>query len=230
MATCLITGASRGIGFALAEALIARGDRVIAAVRDPFRLPDLLKRAPRESAAIISMDVSDARSIERAAASLAEPVDVLINNAGVTGPERQTVLDMDYDGFSRTIAVNVFGPLRVTRAFLPHLKQTSLPKVMTISSQMGSLGYASAHKSDRMAYRSSKTMLNKLMQGLATDLRPQGIAVLTVHPGWVRTDMGGGSADLSPETSARDLLTLLDALDLSSTGRFLNHDGATLPW
>ncbi|MGL5116711.1 MAG: SDR family oxidoreductase [Beijerinckiaceae bacterium] len=230
MATCLITGASRGIGFALAEALIARGDRVIAAVRDPFRLPDLLKRAPRESAAIISMDVSDARSIERAAASLAEPVDVLINNAGVTGPERQTVLDMDYDGFSRTIAVNVFGPLRVTRAFLPHLKQTSVPKVMTISSQMGSLGYASAHKSDRMAYRSSKTMLNKLMQGLATDLRPQGIAVLTVHPGWVRTDMGGGSADLSPETSARDLLTLLDALDLSSTGRFLNHDGATLPW
>jgi NAD(P)-dependent dehydrogenase (short-subunit alcohol dehydrogenase family) len=230
MATYLVTGASRGIGYALADALIARGDRVIAAVRDPFRVPDLLKRAPRENAAIIGLDVSDPRSIERAAASVTEPIDVLINNAGVMGPERQTVLDMDFDGFMRAIAVNVFGPLRVTKAFLPQLRQASTPKVMTISSQMGSLGSVSAHKSNHMAYRSSKTMLNKMMQGLTTDLRPLGVAVLTVHPGWVRTDMGGGGADIAPETSARDLLKLLEALDLAGTGRFLNHDGATIPW
>jgi NAD(P)-dependent dehydrogenase (short-subunit alcohol dehydrogenase family) len=230
VATYLITGASRGIGFALAAAAIERGDRVIAAVRDPFRVPDLLKRAPRQSAAIIGMDVSDGRSIERAAASVDEPVDVLINNAGVMGPERQSSLDMDYEGFSRTIAVNVFGPLRVSRAFLPHLERAASAKIMTVSSRMGSLGYSGASQSDRMAYRSSKTMLNKLMQGLATDLRPRGIAVLIVHPGWVRTDMGGGGADISPEKSAHDLLKLADALELTDTGRFLNHDGAAIPW
>lgn len=230
MTTFLITGANRGIGLALAEAIIARGDRVIATVRDPFRLPPSLREAARDRVAVFGMDVADARSIQRAAASLDEPVDVLINNAGVIGPDRQVALDMDVEGFMRTVTVNALGPLQVTKAFLPHLKRSDRPRVITVSSQMGSLTYASHFKSDRLAYRASKAMVNKLMQGLATDLKPDGIPVLVVHPGWVRTDMGGSGADIAPSESAGGLLALADGLDLAGTGRFRNYDGSAIPW
>jgi NAD(P)-dependent dehydrogenase (short-subunit alcohol dehydrogenase family) len=227
MTTYLITGANRGIGFAMAERLITRGDRVIATVRDPFKVPDLLRTAPRDQAVIIGMDVRDQRSVERAAASLREPVDVLVNNAGIKGPERQTALDMDFAGFADTLAVNTLAPLRVAQAFLPNLRQAGNPRILTISSQMGAL---SGSATGSVAYRASKAAVNKAMQCLASELKPEGIAVCVAHPGWVQTDMGGSGADITPEQSAAGLLALVDALDISQTGQFFRWDGTIHPW
>jgi NAD(P)-dependent dehydrogenase (short-subunit alcohol dehydrogenase family) len=230
MTTCLITGANRGIGLAMASALIARGDRVIAAVRDPFKVPELLRTAPRENCMLIGMDVADQRSVARAAASVNEPVDVLVNNAGITGNRSESTLDMDVEDFLNTLSVNTLGPLRVTRAFLPHLRRSKAGKILNISTQMGSLTYPSAPQSDRMAYRASKTALNKVMQGLAGDLKPENITVIVAHPGWVQTDMGGSGADLTPRESAEALIALVDGLTMKDTGQFFRWNGTIHPW
>ena len=227
MTTVLITGANRGIGLALATAYIKRGDRVIAMVRDPFAVPDILKTAPREHAVIIGMEVTDERSVSRAAASLKEPIDILINNAGIKGPDRQDALDMDFAGFAQTLAVNTVAPLRVAQAFLPLIKQSSNPRILTVSSQMGALA---GSRQGSAAYRASKAAVNKLMQCLAAELEPACIIVCVAHPGWVRTDMGGGGADISPEESAAGLVALMDRITLKGTGQFFRHDGNVHPW
>ncbi len=227
MTTFLITGANRGIGFAMAQLLIARGDRVIATVRDPFKVPDLLRTAPRDLAMIIGMDVRDQRSVDRAAASLHEPLDVLVNNAGIKGPDRQSALDMDFSGFVETLAVNTLAPLRVSQAFLPHLRQAQSPRILTVSSQMGALAGSTTGS---VAYRASKAAVNKAMQCLATELKPSGITVCVAHPGWVQTDMGGAAADMTPVQSAAGLIALLDGLTLVKTGQFFRHDGTIHPW
>ena len=162
-----------------------------------------------------------------AAAGIGEPIDILINNAGIIGPKRQSTLDMDFDGFAQTLAVNTLAPLAVAQAFLPQLKRSAAPRILTISSQMGRMSYA---KSDRIAYRASKAAVNKVMQGLATDLKPMAVAVALVHPGWVRTDMGGATADIDPSESASGILTLAEGLTLEGTGQFYNWDGSIAEW
>jgi NAD(P)-dependent dehydrogenase (short-subunit alcohol dehydrogenase family) len=228
MTTFLITGANRGIGLAMAQALIARGDRVIAAVRDPFRIPDILKTAPRDRAMVVGMDVSDQRSVDRAAASVKEPVDVLVNNAGVNPPGRSNAVDADLAVFAQTLEVNTIAPLRVAKAFLPHLRRSSAPRILTLSSQMGALTTNSS--SGAMAYRVSKAAVNKVMQCLASDLAGDGIPVIVVHPGWVRTDMGGGGAELAPEDSAAGLVKLADGLTMAQSGQFFRWNGTIHPW
>ena len=227
MTTFLITGANRGIGYALTAALLARGDRVIATMRDPFKLPDLLKTAPRQQIVVIGMEITDDRSVARAAAAVDEPIDVLINNAGMIDPGRSTALEADLAVFAQILAVNTIAPLRVARAFLPHLLRAKKPRILTLSSQMGALSGSSVGS---VAYRSSKAGVNKAMQCLASDLRPQGVTVCVVHPGWVRTDMGGEGADISPEESANGLIKLVDGLSLKQTGQFFKWDGSIHPW
>jgi NAD(P)-dependent dehydrogenase (short-subunit alcohol dehydrogenase family) len=227
MTTVLITGANRGIGYALTETLIKRGDRVIAMVRDPFRLPDLLRTAPREQMMVIGMEVTDDRSVQRAAASVKEPVDVLINNAGVYGPRDSTALDVDLAAFAEVLAINTIAPLRVARAFLPQLRQSKSPRILTVSSQMGAL---TGSASGSVAYRTSKAGVNKAMQGLAADLRPEGITVIVLHPGWVQTDMGGSAADITPGQSAAGIVGLIDTITLKDTGQFFRWDGTIHPW
>jgi len=229
MAIALITGANRGIGLALVKAYANRRDKVFAAVRhasDRTEL-DAFAEASRGWVSVVEMDVSDPADIARARRKLeAEPIDVLINNAGISGPDRQSATDMDYDGLVETLNVNAIAPLRVANAFLPNVK-AARGKIITLSSQMGTMQSAS---SDSLAYRVSKAAVNKLMRGLATELKPQGIPVLIVHPGWVKTDMGGEGAQLTPEESAAGLLKLVDKLDLASTGKFLSWNGKELAW
>jgi NAD(P)-dependent dehydrogenase (short-subunit alcohol dehydrogenase family) len=228
MTTFLITGANRGIGLALCEAIIARGDRVIAAVRDPFKLPDLLKTAPRERCMVVGMEVTDQRAVDRAAASVTEAVDVLVNNAGVNPPGRANAVGADLAAFSHALEVNTVAPLRVAQAFLPHLKRSKTPRMLTVSSQMGAL--TTNASSGAMAYRTSKAAVNKVMQCLASDLRGEGIPVIVLHPGWVKTDMGGGGADLTPNDSAAGILKLADGLTMKDTGQFFRWNGTIHPW
>ena len=223
MSTYLVTGCGRGVGLALTRALLARGDRVIGSVRTGNGPVE------HERFSTVRFDVRDEDQIKAAAATVDEPIDVLINNAGIIGPQSGSTLDpgFDFAGFAETLDVNVLGPLRVVQAFLPHLRRSKAGKVMAVSSQLGDMTYPG---SDRIAYRASKAALNKLMRGVAEDLAPEGIAVVIAHPGWVRTDMGGAGASIEPEESAAGLIDLLDRLTLETTGRFMNWDGTGRPW
>jgi NAD(P)-dependent dehydrogenase (short-subunit alcohol dehydrogenase family) len=223
--TMLITGAGRGIGRALAGLASRDGIAVISLVRG---LPE--GGLPGE--AFDQVDVTDGAALSRVAAALAgRPIDLVVNNAGIIGPSRQSTLDMDFDGFRQTLEINALAPLRVAQAFLPNLRAarraSGIARVLTISSAMGRMSYA---KSDRIAYRASKAAVNKVMQGLATDLAPEGIAVRLVHPGWVRTDMGGSDADISVEESAAGIHARAWEFGMADTGGFVDYRGETIPW
>jgi len=223
MATVLITGANRGIGLELARQYAAAGDTVIRAMRGQDKAGETVGES-------LPLDVtSDASAAALAEMLKGRPVDLLINNAGVIGPEpaRQTSTDMDFAGFLGALDVNVLGPLRVTQALLPNLRAAKAAKVAVVSSQMGQL---SSKQSGFVAYRASKAAVNKVFQCLAADLAGEGIAVAMLHPGWVRTDMGGAGADLDVSESASGIRKVLADLDVASTGRFKAWDGRTLDW
>jgi NAD(P)-dependent dehydrogenase (short-subunit alcohol dehydrogenase family) len=226
MTTMLITGVGRGIGHEVARQALSRGWSVIGSVRREADAGTLKDLAGARFRALI-FDVRDGDAVEAAAATVDGPIDILLNCSGIIGPGRQSVLDMDFDGFAETLEVNTVGPLRVTHAFLPHLRRSAHARIVTLSSWMGSMSH---DRSDRIAYRASKAAVNKVMQGLAAELKPAGIAVATAHPGWVRTDMGGQHADISAEESAGGILELCERLDIASTGHFWNWDGQHLAW
>lgn len=222
MRTVVITGGSRGLGLELARLYLAAGDRVVLGNRTPGGA------AAETGADVRPLDVADAASVAAFARSLAGvPVDILINNAGIIGPQRQSSLDMDFEGFAETLAINTLGPLRVTQALLDNLRRAPSAKVAVLTSQMGSMSYA---KSDRVAYRASKAAANKVAQCLATDLASEGIAVAALHLGWARTDMGGPHAAVDPVDSAKGLKAVIEALSVETTGRFWNYDGDQLDW
>ena len=230
MANLLITGCNRGIGLCLTRLALARGDHVVATCRDPAHAGELQALATKHPGQleILALEMSDAPAIKALAGKLGKrSLDILINNAGIIGPARQSTLDMDFDGFAETFAVNTLAPLRVAQAVVPLLRNGGHGKIATITSGMGSMSYA---RSDRIAYRASKAAVNKVMQGLATDLKPMGIAVVLLHPGWVKTDMGGAGADISVEDSAGGILAQIDALTLGRTGGFLDFAGRVMQW
>lgn len=208
MTTILITGANRGIGAALAQQAKERGHDVIGATR-----------TGRDGDVIF--DVSNPQQVRDVMAAIDQPIDIVINNAGIIGPDSPTT-DMDWTALAYTFAVNVAGALAVSTACLDHLRRSSRPRILTVSSQMSYMGYA---KSDRIAYRASKAAVNKVMQGLATDLHPDGIAVVLVDPGWVQTDMGGAEADLTPREVAEGILYLAEKLTLDQSGKFFRWTG-----
>jgi NAD(P)-dependent dehydrogenase (short-subunit alcohol dehydrogenase family) len=170
------------------------------------------------------------RIADLAEALQGEAVDLLVNNAGVYFEhwDKDPVGSIDYDAWQETFRVNTLGPMRVTEAFLPQLSRASHALVVAVTSNMGSIANIAAPRD--YAYRSSKAALNASMHGLARELEPRGIGVLLLHPGWVRTRMGGSSAPLSPEESVRGMLALVDRFDTGMSGDFLRFDGARMPW
>lgn len=225
MTSILITGANRGIGFALAKAALARGWTVYGSARTEPQAADMAKGLPDLKPLVF--DVTNRAEVAAAAEQVDGQLDILINNAGIIGPELQSTLDMDFDGFLKTLEVNTIAPLAVSQAFLPKLRASDKGRILSISSQMSWMGYQA---SDRIAYRASKSALNKVMQGLATDLREEGIAVAVIDPGWVRTDMGGSTADNEPEHVAEGILSVADKLSISVTGTFFKWTGEERPF
>lgn len=223
--TVLITGAGRGLGRALAAFASEQGADVIALVRAP-----LSEALPCEI--INGVDVTDEEALNRVSAILGDrPIDLLINNAGIIGPERQSTLDMDFEGFRLALEVNTLAPLRVVQAVLPNLRaardRAGIARIVTVSSQMGRMNYM---KSDRIAYRASKTAVNKVMQGLATDLAAESIAVRVVDPGWVRTEMGGPDATVGVADAVAGIYAQAWATNMELTGTFVDYRGDTVPW
>ena len=225
MTTILITGAGRGIGFELARQSLEKGWNVIGSVRSLEAQQALAQKLPKM--AVLNFDVTDHKAIEKVANAFHSPIDILINNAGVIGPDVQSTFEMNFDGFADTLATNVLAPLKITQVFLPLLKQGSNPRIINISSKMGRMEFAA---SDRIAYRASKAALNKVTQGLATDLKEEGITCIAMHPGWVQSDMGGASADIKPEESAQGIINVIQFVSIKDTGKFIDWDGVARPW
>ncbi|MBM3569971.1 MAG: SDR family oxidoreductase [Alphaproteobacteria bacterium] len=222
MATVLITGAGRGIGLHLARHYVAAGWTVLAGMRRPDAAKDVPGR-------IVQLDVSDAGSVASAARVVdAVSIDLLINNAGLGARRGEALGSVDYPAFARMLDVNVLGPVRMIEAFAGHLARGERKQIVTVSSRMGSIGEVGGAGS--MAYRTSKAAVNMAMRSLSFELGPRGLTLVVVHPGWVRTDMGGPSAPLMPEQSAAALAKLIERLTPADNGRFYNYDGTPLPW
>jgi len=225
MTTILITGAGRGIGYELARQSVDKGWNVIGSVRTVEAQRELAEKLPQM--AVLNFDVTDHAAIEKVANAFHSPIDVLVNNAGIIGAAPQSTLDMDFDGFAKTLATNVLAPLKITQVFLPLLKQGNNPRLVNISSKMGRMEFSA---SDRIAYRASKAALNKVTQGLATDLKDDRITCIAMHPGWVQSDMGGQSADITPQQSAESILKVIQSVSLDDTGKFIDWDGTARSW
>lgn len=231
MPTVLVTGANRGLGLEFARQYAAAGWQVIATCRAPEAATDLQKLASESGRRIriLGMNVTDTASVRAAAAALKdEAIDLLLNNAGVGGPPGQQLGNLDYAAWARVLDTNTLGPMRVVEAFLDHISKGQRKQIVTITSTMGSIEDNAS--GGRYAYRSSKAAVNMVMKSLAVDLAPRGITCVVVHPGWVRTDMGGPGGKLTPVESIRALRSLIDAIKPEDAGRFFNYDGKPYPW
>lgn len=218
--TVVITGANRGIGLELAKHYKEQGDEVIAICRQSSEELDDIA-----SMVIEGIDVSDADSVEQLKIVLSnQTIDILINNAGLFLNE--TLKDMNFDSIEEQMEVNAYGPLRVTTTLLPQLKEGS--KIANITSRMGSI--ADNTSGNYYGYRASKAALNAFGKSLAEDLKPQGISVAQLHPGFVQTRMVGFNGDISPEQAAKGLAQRIEELNVGNSGGFWHSNGDVLPW
>lgn len=232
MAAVVITGANRGIGLAMAREFARAGDKVYATCRKPDCAEDLHKLAAETGNVVLhEMNVIDFASIDRAAAEIGDvPIDILINNAGIVGNfDRQRIDDIDYDAWHSVLNTMMIGPVRVAQAFMGKLAKSEAPKIIFISSEWGSSAYDSQGLY-LYAYASAKGGLNRVAQLMAAELRSRGITVVPIHPGYVRTDMAGPEADISPEESGAGLHRVIKSLALTDSGKFLKWDGTIHPW
>ncbi|MBI1207679.1 MAG: SDR family NAD(P)-dependent oxidoreductase [Azospirillum sp.] len=229
MPTVLITGSNRGLGLEFVRQYAAAGWTVVATAREPGRADALRALARGGRVTVIPLDVGDAGAVAALAGTTAVPaLDLLINNAGVYGAESATPESLDFVDWQRVLDINTLGPLRVSLALLGRLRAGRGRTVVTITSQMGSI--ADNRSGGYYAYRSSKAALNAAMRSLALDLRPEGFTVALLHPGWVRTDMGGPAAPMAISDSIAALRRTIDGLTPAKSGKFLNYDGRELPW
>ena len=223
MNTALVTGANRGIGLALTQHLLARGDRVIGACRHASDA--LAKTGARIESQV---DVTDDAALAALARRLADTrIDQLWLNAGILSRESLgAIATSGFDSLRRQFEVNALGPLRVAQALLERLGEGS--KIGIITSRMGSI--ADNDSGGYYGYRASKAAVNAIGKSLAIDLKPRGIAVFLLHPGYVATDMVDGTGDISPAVAAERLVGVLDRLDIGQTGSFWHSNGSALPW
>ena len=226
MATIAITGAARGVGLELARQHVAAGDRVFALVRKPSDGLDALAASAPDLLTVHTMDVGDEASVRAGAADTGTaPIDVLYNVAGITGPMGNELESSDWNAWNDAFAIMVQGPLRVLQAFLPRLESGA--KVINISSQLGASTWAMG---GFYAYAAAKAALNRLMRSVSVDLKPRGVMVALIHPGWVQTDMGGPHAQVSPADSVNGIRSVTEHLSMETTGDFFNWTGEPHAW
>ena len=207
--TALITGVSRGLGKELARQYAADGWKVIGTERQ-------------------ELEMTDYRQIRQFAKRLkGEPIDLLFCNAGITGRKGMSPGSFDFDAWEEILRVNLLGAAAVAEAFLDNVAASERRTIAMMSSRLGSITESSGMT---LPYATSKAALNMLVKGLAATLAGRGIIVVALSPGWVRTDMGGEGAPLSPEASVRGLRKVIANLEPADSGKFLSHDGSPIPW
>lgn len=231
MPTLLITGANRGIGLELTRQYVAAGWDVIACCRKPAEADAL--NSLRGNVTVETLDVTDYAAVDRLAAKYRDrAIERLINNAGIYGRRNPALAIEDFDEYLKVLQVNSVAPMKVALALLPSLKlaqerKSGDARIATISSRMGSM---SSNGSGAYVYRASKAAINAAMHSLALDLKPSGITCILLHPGWVKTDMGGQGADITPQVSAAGIRSVIERIAIGDTGKFYNYDGSEIPW
>ena len=229
--TYFITGCNRGLGLEFVQQLLARGQRVIATCRDIATATDLTALTLKHSGqlSLVEMDVSDEASMREAVALLNdEAIDVFINNAGVYGPRDANFGNVDGPAMAEVLYTNAVAPVLLTQLLIDNVRKGSGKKLVYVSSKMGSI--ADNGRGGSYIYRSSKTALNSIVKSLALDFAPEGIAAATLHPGWVRTDMGGPNGLIDAPESVSGMLNVIDGLSVANTGQFFSYDGSTIAW
>ena len=223
----MITGSNRGLGLECARQYADEGWRVIATCRNPGNAMELASL--KGELEIHALDISDHGQILSLADSLREEaIDLLFNNAGIFDPSPSQLVDIDYNAWENFIRVNVMSPLMVCATFSDHVAASDLKKIAIMSSKMGSI--EDNNSGGSYIYRSTKAALNAVMKSLSIDLAPRGISVAILHPGWVRTDMGGPNGLIDAPESVDGLLKVIKDLNLKNSGRFYSYDGSEIAW
>ncbi len=226
MPTVLMTGANRGLGLEFARSYATDGWRVHACCRHPEKAKAL--KAVEGDLVVHKLDVTDGLRVAGLARELADDaIDVLLNNAGVYGP-RSGFGETDFDDWLDVLKINTIAPLRMAERFVEHVARSERKLIVSISSGMGSIAMNDA--GGHYPYRASKAALNMVVKGLSADLAARGIIAVALSPGWVQTDMGGSSAELTPEESVAGMRAVIDGLTPADSGRFLNYQGEDRPW
>jgi NAD(P)-dependent dehydrogenase (short-subunit alcohol dehydrogenase family) len=224
MPTVLITGAGRGLGLEFASQYAKAGWRVIATCRDPFR-SEGLKTVKAE---VHVLDVTDYRGVLKLAKELESvPIDLLLNNAAIFG-DSQEFGSIDPADWLQVLNTDVVAPMMMAQAFLANVAKSRGSVMAFMSSRMGSISENGS--GGFYVYRTAKAALNMIVKGLSVDLEPQGIVTVALHPGWVKTEMGGPEAPLDVTTSVTGLRKVLGSLTDKHNGKFLGYDGLEIPW
>jgi NAD(P)-dependent dehydrogenase (short-subunit alcohol dehydrogenase family) len=225
--TVLITGANRGLGLEFVKQYAIDNYEVIACARKLNKKDSLHKlQESYKNISIFALDIQNFTSIDQLAKTLKKSIDILINNAGVY-PD-SSIDHIDYDAWLDAFKINTLAAFKMTKAFLPHLKKGDLKKVASLTSKMGSIDDNSG--GGEYLYRSSKTALNMVMKSLSIDLKPYDLSLITLHPGWVRTDMGGPNGLIDADESVAGMKRQIDKLSVKTTGQFIAYDGKKIPW
>lgn len=227
--TVLITGAGRGLGLEFVRQYSAAGWRVFACARTPAKSASLtaLVQGSAEKIIVHALDVTDHAAIDGLSRRLADtPIDVLLNVAGMQASSGFG--KSNYQVWTDAFRVNVLAPMKLAEAFVAQVEASDQKKIVTLSSTLGSMGENDS--GGLYGYRSTKAAVNAIMKSMSIDLAARGIIAVPMHPGWVRTDMGGPRAPIDAQTSVAGMLRVIDELTQAQSGKFLTYTGATLPW
>ncbi|HLT63606.1 MAG TPA: SDR family oxidoreductase [Pseudohongiella sp.] len=231
MSNYIVTGTNRGIGLEFVSRLLSQGHQVIATARNPEAVPalqDLLSRYGSQLS-LLPLDLADENSLNSFASRIGDqPVDVLINNAGVYGPRDAVLGNLRGKDWAETLWIDIIAPMLLTQSLLPALRRGTDKRIAFLSSKMGSIDDNTSGGS--YVYRSAKTGLNQAVKSLSIDLRDEGFVVLPLHPGWVKTDMGGPGALIDTNTSVSGLLNLIQYCGIADSGKFFAYDGKQIAW
>ncbi|WP_263082211.1 SDR family oxidoreductase [Endozoicomonas sp. Mp262] len=227
----LVTGANRGIGLEFCKQYLSLGYKVYACCRSPESSPELLtlKQKVADRLHVFPLDVTNEGMLKALPHMLeGQPIDILINNAGVYGPKALPFGQIDDAEWLNVMKVNTIAPLQLAQLLVDNVAASQERKVVLLTSKMGSISDNTSGGS--YIYRSSKAALNAVGKSLSVDLAPKGIKVALVHPGWVKTDMGGNNALIDTETSVSGLCRVIEQLSEENSGQFFNYDGALISW
>ncbi len=232
MPSILITGSNRGLGLEWTRQYARLDWQVYATCRYPEKADELQQlKCDHPNIELHRLDLTRPDEISEVAETLQDQtIDILLNNAGVYLEKfkHSSLGHIDYSDWEETFRVNTLGAVRVTEAFSNHLARSEKRLVVTITSHMGSI--AEIDNPGSYTYRSSKAALNAAMKGISLELQQQNIGVLLLHPGWVKTRMGGPDAQISTKESVDGMRAVIDSFDLHKSGNFYRFDGSVIPW